>query len=137
MSNWFLKMHFALDSYLTKRFNSLHMHKALASSHKCVQHMFCVTCSVSSALYSREGEGRLIIRFTRAEHSRANSAAQHGSPNDTLDAPRQHADASTCAPTMQLGWLGRWKAKQTHFPGCPLPRPPHATRVQRHTRSPQ
>ena len=72
------------------------------------------------------GQGRLIIRFTRAERIRVHDALQHAALMTPLMLLAKYANASTCAPRMQLGKAGRWKEKQTRLPGRPLLKRQHA-----------
>lgn len=90
---------------LKNHFNSPHIYKSPYQPSQARTHMFCMTCAVSRALYSHERTGASDNQIYKGT---AQPSAHHfttHSPNDTLDALREHANASTCAPRMQLGRL--------------------------------
>lgn len=76
-----------------------------------------MTCAVSSALRSHERTGASDNQIYKGTAQLSALRFTTHSPNDTLDALREHADASTCDAA---GKVSRWKAKQSRLPGCTL-----------------
>lgn len=90
-------------------------------------HMACLTCVVSSALISHMGTKVSDYQIYKGTAQTSAHCFTSHSPNDTLDALCEHANATAWAPRMQSGRLADGKQNKpsprmpfTELSACPV-----------------